>query len=133
MEHAVRHSEVGERVDVDLLMKHAHGYVAVESEVVAVVSVESSVDCMIVVQNRGHAVEPETIDVISVNEIEKLTEKELHDLLLLVVETLRLPQRVISRFSRRKILVSRSVEEIETVFSVGGRVTTCQRDTHCHL
>ena len=38
-----------------------------------------------------------------------------------------------SRFSRRKILVSRSVEEIETVFSVGGRVTTCQRDTHCHL
>lgn len=91
MKQTIRHSEIGECVNVDLLMKSPHPYVAIEPKVVPIVAVESSVDRVIVVQNRGHSIEPEPVDMIHLNEVEELTEKELHDLLFPIVETLRLP------------------------------------------
>ena len=128
MEQTVRHGEIGKRVDIDLLIRNPHSYVAAESEVVSIVSVESSIDCVIVVQNRSHSIKPETIDVVGLNKVEELPEKELHDLPFPIVEALRSPQGVVSCLSSCKILVIRPVEEIETVSSVGRRVTTRQTD-----
>ena len=128
MEQIIRHGEIGERVDVDLLMKSPRPYVAIEPEVVPIVAVESSVDRVIVVQNRGHSIEPEPVDMVHLNEVEELAEKELRDLLLPVVEALRIPQSMVSSLSRSKVLIIRSIKQVETVSSVARRMTTPQTE-----
>ena len=73
--------QIGEGLDVDLLfivLRILH--VAVEPEIVLIIAVEPSRDGVVVVQHRRDAVEAKPVDVELLDEVEDLSQEELHHL-----------------------------------------------------
>ena len=126
VEEVVGEREIGDGLDVYLfLIVLPILHVAVEPEIVLIIAVEPSRDGVVVVQHRRDAVEAKPIDVELLDEVEDLSQEELHHFAFLVIEALGPPEAVVARLARREVLRVRAIEVVQSVAHVRRGVAIC--------
>lgn len=87
MKQTICHRQIRQSVNINLSIRiRWNVYIAIKPKVFLVVSGKSACNRMVVVDDRGHCIESEPINVIDLHEIQQLTQEELNDLELIPFE-----------------------------------------------